>query len=65
MNDSRERAAVYRRVESIVLEDAPVVPLYHLANTFAVRTGVHGLAVTPLGAGNLALERVWIDAPVS
>lgn len=65
MRSSAARAELYRRAERIILEDAPVIPLFHVANSFAVRTEVQGLSVTPFGLGNVALERVWIDAPAS
>jgi peptide/nickel transport system substrate-binding protein/oligopeptide transport system substrate-binding protein len=65
MRSSAARAELYRRAERIILQDAPVIPLFHLANNFAVRAEVQGLSVTPFGLGNVALERVWIDAPAS
>jgi peptide/nickel transport system substrate-binding protein/oligopeptide transport system substrate-binding protein len=65
MRSSGERAEVYRRAERLILEDAPVIPLFHLANNFAVRAEVQGLQITPFGLGNLALERVWLRRPAS
>ncbi|HMB71562.1 MAG TPA: ABC transporter substrate-binding protein [bacterium] len=65
MRSSAARAELYRRAERIILQDAPVIPLFHLANNFAVRAEVQGLSVTPFGLGNVALERVWIGAPPS
>jgi peptide/nickel transport system substrate-binding protein/oligopeptide transport system substrate-binding protein len=65
MRSSAARADLYRRAERIILQDAPVIPLFHLANNFAVRAEVQGLSVTPFGLGNVALERVWIGAPAS
>ena len=59
---SNDRAAVYRRAERLILEDGAVIPLFHIANTYAVLREVEGLAVTPLGLANLRLELVWIDA---
>jgi peptide/nickel transport system substrate-binding protein/oligopeptide transport system substrate-binding protein len=65
MRSSGERAEVYRRAERLILEEAPVIPLFHLANNFAVRAEVQGLQITPFGLGNLALERVWLRRPAS
>ncbi len=65
LRSSQVRADLYRRAEKIILEEAPVVPLFHIANNFAVRREVKGLQVTPFGYGNLRLERVWIDSPAS
>jgi ABC-type transport system substrate-binding protein len=64
MRGSIDRAKIYRRAERIILNDAPVVPLFHIANNFAVRAEVRDLQITPFGLGNLALERVWL-APSS
>jgi peptide/nickel transport system substrate-binding protein/oligopeptide transport system substrate-binding protein len=65
MRSSQDRASLYRRSERIILNDVPMVPLFHIANNFAVRHEVEGLMVTPFGYGNLRLERVWIDSPAS
>ena len=65
MRSSLDRAEVYRRAERIILEEVPVIPLFHIANNFAVRADVEGLLVTPFGQGNLTLERVWLRAPAS
>ena len=62
MRASNDRAGVYRLAERLILEDAAVIPLFHLANTYAVLREVEGLVVTPLGLANLRLELVWIDA---
>lgn len=62
MRASNDRAGVYRRAERLILEDAAVVPLFHIANTYAVLREVEGLVVTPLGLANVRLELVWIDA---
>jgi len=61
MRASNDRAGVYRRAERLILEDAAVIPLFHVANTYAVLRGVEGLVVTPLGLANVRLELVWID----
>jgi ABC-type transport system substrate-binding protein len=65
MDGAPARAELYRQVERRILEDVPVVPLFFLANNFAVRTEVQGLFITPFGIGNLALEHVWLKEPPS
>ncbi|MEM0007867.1 MAG: hypothetical protein QXR89_06355 [Candidatus Bathyarchaeia archaeon] len=42
-----ERIALYTRIQSILLEDAPWVPLYIDINYTAVRKNVEGLIVMP------------------
>jgi peptide/nickel transport system substrate-binding protein/oligopeptide transport system substrate-binding protein len=64
MRSSVGRADLYRRAERVILNDVPVIPLFHVANNYAVRTEVKGLVVNPFGLGGLALERVWIEIPI-
>ncbi|MEZ5063725.1 MAG: ABC transporter substrate-binding protein [bacterium] len=65
MTSSPDRARLYQRAERIILNDAPIVPLYHLANNFVVRSNVRGLTITPFGFGNLTFEKLWLDPVTS
>jgi ABC-type transport system substrate-binding protein len=60
-----ERARIYRDLEKVVLDRAPLVPLFHAMGVIASRRTVHGLKPGPMGVAALALERVWIDAAES
>lgn len=60
MNQVR-RADVYRQIERRILEQAPIVPLYHTLGVVAARSTVHGFEPGPLGVANVNLERVWIE----
>ncbi len=55
-----ERASIYRRLERHVLQQAPLVPLYHTVGVVAVRSNVRGFTPTPLGVARVDLEKVWI-----
>lgn len=55
-----ERMQVYREAERLILEDSPVVPLFHPLSAVAVNRAVHGVFVTPMGVGNIAMEDVWV-----
>src|SRR5262249_37597329 len=57
------RAHIYRTVEKRILEQAPLVPLYHPIDTLAMKSYVHGLEPGPLGIPVLNLEKVWFSAP--
>lgn len=57
---SMERMAVYRQAERRILEDLPIVPLYHPLSAIAVQEDVQGLQITAMGFGNMALEKVWL-----
>ncbi len=56
-----ERARIYRQLEQRILEQAPVVPLYHTVGILALRKGIHGFQPGPLGLASMNLERVWMD----
>lgn len=58
-----ERARIYRELERQVLEEAPMVPLYHTMGIVAVQAEVKGLNPTPLGLAKVDLEKVWLQAP--
>jgi peptide/nickel transport system substrate-binding protein len=52
--DERKRAALYRRAQEKVLEDAPMIPLYHPPLVLAARPNVKGVVFPGLQAFNLA-----------
>ena len=56
-----ERARIYRQLERQVLEEAPIVPLYHTMGIVAVQNDVRGLTPTPLGLAKVELEKVWLE----
>ncbi len=58
-----ERARIYGELERRILEQAPLVPLFHGVGVIAHRANVHGLKPGPLGLAALNFERVWIDRP--
>jgi ABC-type transport system substrate-binding protein len=53
------RARIYRQLERQILEQAPLVPLYHSIGVIAVRDEVRGFRPTPLGVAKVELEHVW------
>jgi ABC-type transport system substrate-binding protein len=56
------RAKFYREAEKRILEQVPMVPLYHTRGTLALRHYVRGFEPGPLGIANVDLERVWLDS---
>jgi peptide/nickel transport system substrate-binding protein/oligopeptide transport system substrate-binding protein len=58
---SLDRLAIYREAEQLIIEDAPMVPLFHTVMVLATRPEVRGLDLTPMGIGNIAFERVWFE----
>ncbi len=52
--DEEERWELYHEVEQIVLEDAPIIPIYHDVEHVLVKPYVEGLNVTPMGILDLS-----------
>jgi ABC-type transport system substrate-binding protein len=59
--DPERRAAIYHRIERLVLSEAPMIPLFHSTTIHAVSRRVHGLAMSPLGISDMNLHRVWLE----
>jgi oligopeptide transport system substrate-binding protein len=57
--DTARREAQYRDIEHTILQDAPVIPLYHNVRYVLIKKQVQGLKVTPMGI--LSLRKVWIS----
>ncbi len=60
-NTDGPRIASYRKVERLLLMDLPVFPLNHSLAVIAVRANVQDFQMTPMGFGNLPLEKVWLS----
>jgi len=58
--DDNTRAESYRRVESMIMSDYPVLPLSVVKYSVASLKRVQGLQVTPLGFQYLPLREVWL-----
>ncbi len=58
---SLDRLQVYREAEQMIVEDAPMVPLFHTLTILASRDQVQGLDLTPMGIGNLNFRKIWFE----
>ena len=58
------RMNAYRKVEARVVQDAPLVPLFHSSTFVGLREEVSGLEVNPLGISTLAMEKLRIGKPI-
>ena len=59
--DLLNRAAIYREVEALILEDAPMVPLLYLTFESAFQPYVKGVQISALGAPYIPLKKIWLD----
>ena len=57
--DPAKRFAILMRTEAMVLDQTPVIPIYHYATTELVKPYVRGLYPTALDTHTL--KHVWID----
>lgn len=56
--DAATRADLYRQAEAIVLQDMPVVPLFHYRHNQVVSERVEGFSLSPIG--DMDLDRVIV-----
>lgn len=47
--ETQRRIDLYRQAQRLILQDAPIIPLYNSTDYLLVREGVEGLTLTPLG----------------
>jgi len=56
-----ERTAVFRRIEALLNEDMPAVPLYSGDRRLAVNPRLRGLAAPPFGLRHLQVREAWLE----
>jgi len=54
------RIKIFQRIEKILLEDTPAVPLFTQQNRIAVQPYVRGVAVPRLGMYYLDTKKIWL-----
>ena len=45
--DVQKRLDILSQAEGILLQEAPIIPLYHYVNKYAFRDNVHGIPLNP------------------
>jgi oligopeptide transport system substrate-binding protein len=58
--DYIKRMEMYRKVEEIVLEDAPIVPTINHLFQIAYQLYVRGIAVNALGGPYIPMKKIWL-----
>ena len=58
--DPFKRAEMYRKIEAIVLESSPIIPLLYLSVDRVYQPGVQGINISALGAHTMTLHRIWL-----
>ena len=62
-SDVARRVEVYRRAEEMVLEDAPVIPVWHHTYERLFQPYVKGVEVSGLGDAYIPFRKVWLEQP--
>ncbi len=57
--DTKERIALYQRAEQVILDDAPIVCVYHYTTHVLCQPYVRDLVITPMGPPFICLRKVW------
>jgi peptide/nickel transport system substrate-binding protein/oligopeptide transport system substrate-binding protein len=61
--DIARRVEIYRRAEEVVLDDAPVIPVWHQTYERLFQPYVKGVEVSGLGDGYIPFRKVWLERP--
>ena len=59
--DIIERVRLYREAESMILEDAPMIPFMYWVFESVFQPYVKGLEISALGSPYIPLKRIWLD----
>jgi oligopeptide transport system substrate-binding protein len=61
--DVPQRVEAYRRAEEMVLEDAPIIPVWHHTYERLFQPYVKGVEVSGLGDPHIPFRKVWLERP--
>jgi oligopeptide transport system substrate-binding protein len=61
--DLARRVEIYRRAEELIVEDAPVIPVWHQTYERLFQPYVKGVEVSGLGDAYIPFRKVWLERP--
>ncbi|MBI3457098.1 MAG: ABC transporter substrate-binding protein [Candidatus Rokubacteria bacterium] len=61
--DPARRVDLYRRAEDLVLEDAPIIPVWHYTYERLFQPYVRSVEVNGLGDPYIPLRKIWLERP--
>jgi ABC-type transport system substrate-binding protein len=59
--DYLKRMELYRKVEEMILKDAPIVPMVNHLYQVVVQPYVRGLELNALGGPYIPMKKVWLN----
>jgi oligopeptide transport system substrate-binding protein len=60
-SDLQRRVDLYRRAEQVILDDAPIIPIFHYTYERLFQPYVRSIEVNGLGDPYIPLHKVWLD----
>jgi peptide/nickel transport system substrate-binding protein/oligopeptide transport system substrate-binding protein len=61
--DPLQRVELYRRAEELIVDDAPVLPIWHLTYERLFQPYVRSVEVNGLGDPYIPLRKIWLEKP--
>jgi len=61
--DLPRRVELYRRAEQIVLDDVPIIPMWHYTYERLFQSYVRSIEVNGLGDPYIPLRKIWLETP--
>jgi peptide/nickel transport system substrate-binding protein/oligopeptide transport system substrate-binding protein len=59
--DPLERAALFRKLEAIVMDDCPIIPILHPVFEGAFQPYVRGVGLNALGSQYIPMKKIWFE----
>ncbi len=59
--DDEKRYKMYEQIESMIMNDAVWIPIYHNKDLVLYQKNVRGVVLTAMGADRIALRKVWLE----
>jgi oligopeptide transport system substrate-binding protein len=61
--DAVRRVELYRRAEQLVVDDAPLLPIFHYTYDRLFQPYVKSVEVSGLGDPYIPFRKIWLDRP--
>ncbi len=62
--DPVDRAKTYQKIESIIMDNTPLIPLFYMSVDQIYQSYVKSVSVNALGAHTMQLNHIWLDNSV-
>jgi oligopeptide transport system substrate-binding protein len=62
-DDLPRRMELYRRAEQIIIDDVPIIPMWHYTYERLFQPYVRSIEVNGLGDPYIPLRKIWLEGP--